>query len=147
MKVVDLNVLIYATDETSAHHDQAKAWLDRALSSTETIGIATAVAIGFVRLTTNPRVMERPLDVATSVGVVRSWVKRANVTAPEPTPRHYALVEELLRPIGTAGNLVSDAHLAALSIEHGAELCSFDRDFGRFSGVRWLYPDPDELDR
>lgn len=143
MKLVDLNVLIYATDDTAALHPRAKRWLDAALSSTETIGIATAVAIGYVRLTTNPRVMESPLDVATSVGVVRGWFGRANVTAPEPTARHYHLLEELLAGIGTAGNLVSDAHLAALSIEHGADLCSFDRDFGRFSGVRWFAPDPD----
>jgi toxin-antitoxin system PIN domain toxin len=140
VKVVDLNVLIYATDETATHHAVAKAWLDRTMSSTETVGIATLIAIGFVRLTTNPRVMESPLDVATSVGVVRGWYRRPNVTAPAPTPRHYQLLDELLAPIGTAGNLVSDAHLAALAIEHGAELCSFDRDFGRFSGVRWVEP-------
>lgn len=141
MKVVDLNVLVYATDETAVHHARAKAWLDRALSSTETVGIPTAVAIGYVRLTTNPRVMEAPLDAATSTGVVRGWLERANVTSPEPTSRHYQLIEDLLAPIGTAGNLVSDAHLAALSIEHGAELYSFDRDFGRFSGLRWIEPE------
>ena len=140
MKLVDLNVLLYATDETASHHASAKTWLDAALSSTETIGIPTAAAIGYVRLTTSPRVMESPLDVATSVAVVRGWYGRPNVTAPEPTDRHFRLIEELLAPIGTAGNLVADAHLAALSIEHGAELCSFDRDFGRFSGVRWFEP-------
>lgn len=142
MKIVDLNVLVYATDASSARHAQAKAWLDTAVSSTETIGIATAVAIGYVRLTTAARVMTAPLDVATSVGVVQGWYRRPNVTAPEPTARHYDLVAELLAPVGTAGNLVSDAHLAALSIEHGADLCSFDRDFGRFSGVRWVEPLP-----
>jgi toxin-antitoxin system PIN domain toxin len=140
VKVVDLNVLVYATDESAAHHLLAKAWLDAAISSTETIGIPTAVAVGYLRLTTSHRVMSAPLDVTTSIDVVRGWYRRPNVTAPEPTDRHYELLAELLAPIGTAGNLVSDAHLAALSIEHGAELCSFDRDFARFSGVRWIEP-------
>jgi toxin-antitoxin system PIN domain toxin len=143
VKVVDLNVLVYATDETAAHHVRAREWLDRVISSTETIGIATAVAIGYIRLTTSPRVMAAPLDVDTSVGIVRGWFRRRNVTSPTPTARHYELVAELLRPIGTAGNLVSDAHLAALSIEHGADLCSFDRDFSRFGGVRLIEPGPD----
>lgn len=136
MKLVDLNVLLYATDSTAARHEAAKRWLDAAMSSTETIGIPTAVAVGYVRLTTNARVMANPLDIGTSIGVVRGWYDRPNVTAPEPTERHYRLVEELLAPIGVGGNLVPDAHLAALSIEHGAALCTFDRDFGRFSGVR-----------
>lgn len=140
MKVVDLNVLLYATDRTSRHHTRAKPWLDRVMSSTETIGIPIAVAIGYVRLTTNPKVMEAPLDLATSVGVVHAWYARANVTAPGPTSRHFGVLEELLGPLGTGGNLVSDAHLAALAIEHGAELCSFDRDFSRFSGLRWVEP-------
>lgn len=140
MKVLDLNILLYATDETSVHHRVAKRWLDRSMTSTETIGIPTSVAVGFIRLTTSARVMEAPLDVATSVGVVRGWYRRSNVTRPEPTTRHFQLIAELLGPIGAAANLVADAHLAALSIEHGAELCSFDRDFSRFSGVRWSEP-------
>lgn len=140
MKVVDLNVVVYASDESSTRHRRAKRWFDVAMSSTETIGISTAVAVGFVRLTTSPRVMATPLDVETSLAVVEAWYRRPNVTAPQPTERHYGLLRELLAPIGTGGNLVPDAHLAALSIEHGAELVSFDHDFGRFSGVRWLEP-------
>lgn len=140
MKIVDLNVLIYAVDATSSRHTTARSWLNAAMSSSETIGIPTAVATGFIRLTTNPRVMSSPLDVASSVDVVRGWFRRRNVTAPEPTPRHFDLIEELLGPIGAGGNLVPDAHLGALSIEHGAELCSFDRDLARFSGVRWAEP-------
>lgn len=140
MKLVDLNVLIYAVDATTIFHEQARRWLDLSMSSTETIGIPTAVAVGFVRLTTSRRIMADPLAVDTSVDVVRNWYRRPNVTAPQPTARHYDLLAELLAPIGTGANLVSDAHLAALSIEHGAELCSFDRDFARFSGVRWTEP-------
>lgn len=141
MKIVDLNVLIYATDTTSARHTAARIWLDRVMSSTETIGIPALVAVGYLRLTTSTRVMAAPLDIRTSVAVVNGWLNRANVTSPAPTSRHYGLVGELLEPLGTAGNLVADAHLAALSIEHGAEMCSFDHDFGRFSGVVWTKPD------
>jgi toxin-antitoxin system PIN domain toxin len=101
------------------------------------------VAIGYVRLTTNIRIMAAPLDVATSIGVVREWYRRPNVTAPQPTVRHYQLLAQLLSSTGVAGNLVSDAHLAALAVEHGAELYSYDRDFGRFSGLRWLIPRAD----
>ncbi len=140
MKLVDLNVLIYATDSTSSHHETAKAWLDGAMSSSDTIGIPTAVAVGYVRLTTSPRVMASPLSPEMSLGVIQQWMRRTNVTAPQPTERHYELLGQLLEPIGTAGNLVSDAHLATLAIEHGADLYSFDRDFGRFSGLRWLEP-------
>lgn len=145
MKLIDLNVLLYAIDASSTLHSQAKPWLERVLSSTETVGIPTAVAIGFVRLTTSRRIMANPLDVTTSVDVVRTWYRRPNVTAPQPTSRHFDLIAELLAPIGTGGNLVSDAHLAALSVEHGAELCSFDRDFGRFGGVRWIEPNIENL--
>lgn len=140
MKLVDLNVLLYAVDRTCAHHELARDWLDRTISSSETVGIPTAVAVGFVRLTTSPRVMRAPLDVATSVGVVAGWYERANVVAPQPTARHFAILRSLLEPLGTAGALVADAHLAALAIEHNAELCSFDRDFQRFGGVRLVLP-------
>lgn len=85
--------------------------------------------------------MADPLDVDTSIGVVSGWYRRPNVTAPEPTERHFGLIARLLRDIGTAGNLVADAHLAALAIEHGADLVSFDRDFGRFRGLRSMPPE------
>ena len=86
--------------------------------------------------------MAAPLDTTTSIGVVAGWYQRVNVTAPQPTSRHYEVLDRLLAPIGTGGNLVSDANLAALAVEHGAVLCSFDRDFGRFSGIRWVEPRP-----
>lgn len=141
MKIVDLNVLVYATDSTSARHVVAKPWLDRIMLSPETVGIPESVALGYIRLTTSPHVMQAPLDIRTAAEVVKSWLGRANVAVPAPTPRHYDIVAELLGPLGTAGNLVADAHLAALAIEHGAELCSFDHDFGRFSGLRWVEPE------
>lgn len=140
MKLVDLNVLVYATDTTTARHQQARRWLDAAMSGTETIALPVAVTVGFIRLTTNPRVMNSPLDSATAIGIVRTWLARSNVTVPHPTIRHYDVLEELLAATGRGGNLVSDAHLAALAIEHGAELCTFDTDFTRFPGLVTVAP-------
>lgn len=135
MKLVDLNVLIYATDSATRHHTSAKTWLDRAMTGTETIGLPTSVTVGYVRITTNPRIMKSPLAVGRAVDMVRIWLARPNVTTPQPTDRHYGVLEELLNSIGVGGNLVSDAHLAALAIEHGAALCTFDTDFARFPGL------------
>lgn len=140
MKLVDLNVLVYAADTASRHHLAAKAWLDDAMRSTETIALPTAVTVGFVRITTNPRIMRAPLSPATAVGIVTSWLRRRNVVVPEPTDRHYEILQELVERTGVGGNLVSDAHLAALALEHGAELCTFDVDFSRFPGVVTVRP-------
>jgi len=140
VKIVDLNVLIYAADTATKHHVGARAWLDRAMAGTETIGLPTAVTVGFVRLTTNPRVMRSPLPAGRAVEIVRTWLRRSNVTVPQPTARHYDLIEELIEATGVGGNLVSDAHLAALAIEHRAELCTFDADFSRFPGLVTVRP-------
>jgi toxin-antitoxin system PIN domain toxin len=140
VKLVDLNVLIYASDDASAHFATARPWLDAAMSSTETIGLPAAVTVGFVRITTNARIMNAPVPVDQAIDAVRTWLARPNVTVPSPGPRHYDLIEELLLATGIGGNLVADAHLAALAIEHGATLVSYDRDFARFPGVRWESP-------
>lgn len=141
MRFIDLNVLIYAADTASKHHDSARAWMDTAMSSSSTIGLPTAVTVGFVRLTTNPRVMLQPLKPADAISIIETWLRRSNVIVPQPTSRHYIVLRELLEATGVGGNLVSDAHLAALAIEHGAELCSYDSDFGRFPGLVAIRPD------
>ena len=140
MKLLDVNVLIYATDARSAHHSAARPWLLETLGSSETVGVPLAVSVGFIRLTTSARVMREPLDADAAIDVVTNLLSRSNVSVPAPTRRHYALLGELLGVTGTAGNLVSDAHLAALASEHGAELCSYDTDFARFPGLDWLHP-------
>jgi uncharacterized protein len=140
VKLVDANVLLYAVDETSPHHALAKPWLERQLSGSETFAFAWAVVLAFVRLATNPRVFEDPLTVEEALDLVDSWLEQPSATVIHPTNRHSSLLRELLAPLGTAGNLASDAHLAALSIEHGAELCSADGDFARFPRVRWINP-------
>ena len=140
MKLVDANLLLYAVDEGSPHHTVAKTWLERELSGSETCAFAWAVLVAFVRLATNPRVFAEPLTAEEALDLLDSWLERPNATVVHPTDRHSGLLRELLRSLGTAGNLTSDAHLAALSIEHGAELCSGDSDFARFPRVRWSNP-------
>ncbi len=143
MKIVDVNVLIYATNAATHLHHIAKEWLDRAMQDSATIALPTMVTVAYVRLVTNARVMAQPLPVAHATTIVEQWLTRPNVTVPSPTTRHYAIMAELLDVTGVGGNLVSDAHLGALAIEHGAELWSFDNDFDRFPGLRWRRPGSD----
>lgn len=140
MKVPDLNLLIYAVDRRSVAHHDAVRWWDALLSGSETVAFSWAVLLGFVRLTTNPRVVQAPLDASAALDYVDRWLEHPVTTIIEPTTRHASILRDLLGTVGTAGNLVTDAHLAALAIEHGAELCSADRDFGRFPGLRWVNP-------
>ena len=140
MKLVDANLLFYAVDESSPHHAAAKPWLEQQLSGPETFVFAWAVLLAFVRLATNPRVFDTPLTVEEALDLVDSWLEQPNTAVVHPTDRHSPILRELLVPFGTAANLTSDANLAALSIEHGAELCSADNDFARFPRVRWTNP-------
>lgn len=140
MKLPDVNVLLYAADDTSHHHANACAWLEAALSSTETIAFTWTVLLAFVRLSTRPAIFARPLDPSEALDLVDGWLAQPCATVVHPTARHAAILRDLLEQAGTAGNLTTDAHLAALAIEHGAELCSYDADFGRFAGLRWVNP-------
>jgi uncharacterized protein len=140
VRLPDVNLLVYAADETAVRHKQALHWVEAALSGTETVALAWPALIAFVRLVTNPRVFHDPWGVERALDVVDGWLAQPVVTVVHPTNRHAAVLRDLLRPLGTAGNLTSDAHLAALAIEHGATLCSCDNDFSRFSGLRWVDP-------
>ncbi|BBX75995.1 type II toxin-antitoxin system VapC family toxin [Mycobacterium shinjukuense] len=140
MRLLDLNILIYAIDESSPRHGAARGWLEETLSGSATVAFPWHVLVGFVRLSTRATVFERPLTVDESFDIVDGWLEQPCVTVVHPTDRHAVVLRGLLAPFGTAGNLTSDAHLAALSLEHGAELCSTDIDFSRFSGVRWVDP-------
>lgn len=140
MKLLDVNLLIYAANRAAPRHEPAREWVDGALSSSETVALPWPVLMAFVRLTTNARVMDRPLDGRSALGYVRGWLDLATVVTPEPTNRHVAVLDDLLAGTGTGGNLVSDAHLAALAIEHGATLYSCDNDFSRFPGLSWIDP-------
>jgi toxin-antitoxin system PIN domain toxin len=140
VKLPDVNVLLYAVDQTSPRHQPARHWVETVLSGAETVAFAWTVILAFVRLSTHGRVFASPLSATEALDIVDSWLTRPCATIVNPTDRHTALLRELLDPLGTAGNLSSDAHLAALAIEHGAELCSSDADFGRFPGLRWRDP-------
>lgn len=140
MKLVDANILIYAADASAPKHAQARRWLERELSGSETFAFAWQVLLAFLRLTTNARAFTSPFAPGEALDIVDGWLAQPNAAVVHPTDRHAALLRELLAPLGTAGNLVADVHLAALAIEHGAELCSSDTDFARFPGVRWRNP-------
>ena len=140
MKLADVNLLIYAYDQASPHHARALEWLEHRLSGTETFGFAWVGLLAFIRLVTNARVFADPMTTAEALDRVDAWLAQPCVTVLHPGQRHAALLRDLLRSTGTAGNLTTDAHLAALAIEHGAELCSADADFSRFAGLRWTNP-------
>ena len=140
MKIVDANLLLYATDTRSPRYRAARSWLERQLSGEETIALTWVVLLAFARLSTNPHVFERPLSPERAFDVVDAWLGQPCVVIVHPGDRHSSIVRHLLHPLGTAGNLVNDAHLAALAVEHGAELNSCDSDFSRFSGLRWINP-------
>jgi hypothetical protein len=140
VKLVDVNLLLYALDSSSPRHDAAYRWVQETLSDSETVAFAWVVLLAFLRLATNPAVFERPLSFEEAAEHVDRWLARPCATVIEPTERHLARLRQLLEPLGTVGNLTSDAHLAALAIEHGAVLYSCDSDFARFSGLRWVDP-------
>jgi toxin-antitoxin system PIN domain toxin len=140
MMLLDANLLIYAVNADAPLSRKAKAWLESVLSGRETVGFSWNVILAFLRLTTRPGLFRRPLPVDTAFDVAASWISQPCATMVDPGPRHLQIMRELLRPLGTGGNLTSDAHLAALAIEHRAELCSSDTDFARFRGLKWRNP-------
>jgi toxin-antitoxin system PIN domain toxin len=140
MKIVDINLLIYAINKDTPHHVKAKNWLEDSLSSNEPFGFAWIVILGFLRIITNGRIMPKPLASEAALEVVDEWLGLAPSLIVVPTDRHWLILQELLMPLGTAANLTSDAHLAALAIEHGARLFSTDNDFSRFPKLRWSNP-------
>jgi toxin-antitoxin system PIN domain toxin len=140
VKLVDANLLLYAVDERAPRHGPAREWLARQLSGEDAVAFTWGALLAFLRLSTNPRVFEQPLSLARAADVVDAWLRQPCAVVVHPGPRHGAIIRQLLTPLGTAGNLVSDAHLAAIAIEHGAELNSCDTDFARFAGLRWVNP-------
>jgi uncharacterized protein len=140
VKLLDVNLLLYAVDSTNKVHDQAREWFERTLSGTETVALPWHTLTAFVRLTTRAVVMSQPLTVDQAVDYVEEWLSQPCATVVHPTYRHAALLRELLTEVGTGGNRVPDAHLAALAIEHGATLCSRDSDFAAFPGLKWENP-------
>lgn len=140
MILVDANLLIYARSASSPMHDAARTWLDSKLNGTAAVGLPWPSLLAFVRLTSNPRVFPRPLTLMDAWRQVEAWLDCSPAWIPTPTEHHRAILGPLLNEAGGGANLVPDAHLAALAIEHGVTLCSTDGDFARFSGLRWENP-------
>jgi toxin-antitoxin system PIN domain toxin len=140
VRIVDLNVLLYAVTSDAAQHDVVHAWWEKAMNDEETVGLPWVVLLGFLRLATNPRIFPRPLAPEAAAERIDRWLSRENFRVVRENDDHWVTLKSLLRVSGTAGNLTTDAHLAALALTHGAVLVSCDADFARFKGLRWENP-------
>ncbi len=141
MIVPDPSLLIHAYNAASPVHEEARAWWEEVLSRpAPAVGLPWVVALGYIRLTTHPRIMAHPLTASAACADVESWLAQPQVLLLHPGERHATTLFHLLRKLGTAGNLTTDAHLAALAMEHQATLHTTDADFTRFPGLRWENP-------
>lgn len=140
MILPDVNVLVHAHNADSAVHVAARRWWDECLAGSEGIGLAWAAVLGFIRITTNRRVVARPWPVSEVMARIHSWLELPHVHVAQPSDRHFARLRSELERLGAAGNLTTDAHLAVLAMERGYILYSTDADFARFSGLRWVNP-------
>ena len=140
MILVDANLLLYAYNRSAASHAAARRWLEDVFSKPAPVCFAWAVILAFLRITTHPRAFPRPLTADEALGIVGEWLERPNTSILEPTPRHWEILQSLVAQAQATGPLVMDAHLASLAIEHGATLCTTDRDFARFPGLKTMNP-------
>jgi uncharacterized protein len=140
MILIDANLLLYASDTASVHHEAARRWLETTLSQPEPVGLAWVALLAFLRVGTNPRVRADALSLAEATAIVADWLERPMVVLVNPGERHWEILRDLMTKGQAHGLLIMDAHLAALAIEHGASLATSDRDFTRFPGLRILNP-------
>ncbi|MDH7502543.1 MAG: type II toxin-antitoxin system VapC family toxin [Verrucomicrobiota bacterium] len=140
MILVDTNLLLYAEDSLSPHHAAARAWWDTQLSGTTLVCLCWPVIAAYIRIGTNPRILRRPLTLKEAIERVRSWLDQPCVRVVTPTEKHWTLFQQMLQTGNATANLVSDAHLAALAVEHGCVLHSTDSDFARFPNLKWQNP-------
>lgn len=138
--LVDANILIYAVDTTSLHHLKARVWLEAALNGEERIGIPWQSVWAFLRIGTNPRALDEPLLPAEAWSMVGSWLDAPAAWIPQAGARHREILGRLITELDLRGNLMSDAVLAALCLEHGLAMVSADSDFARFPQLRWINP-------
>jgi len=138
--IVDVNVLLGYVDPDATFHGAATRWLESELNGTSRVGFPWPSLTGFLRIVTNPRAYPEPLTVDEAMSYVDAWLGAQNAWVPRPGPQHATILRRLLTDAGAAATLVSDAHLAALAVEYGVPVCSFDSDFARFPDVRWHRP-------
>jgi toxin-antitoxin system PIN domain toxin len=140
VQLVDVNVLVYAHREDAPEHSHFRSWLEHWIDSDSAFGMSDLVLSGFVRIVTHPRVFKKPTPTKLALEFVESIRSRANCVSINPGPRHWDIFTGLCRSTGAKGNLVPDAYLAAMAIESGSEWITTDRDYSRFSGLRWRHP-------
>jgi len=140
MLIPDVNVLINAHNRSSQLHERSRDWWETALNSDRPIGLPWVVILGFIRITTNRRIIAHPLTVTDALDIVREWLEKPTVHIISPGDGHAEILFNLLEAVGAAGNLTTDAHIAALAIEYHAEVATIDSDFDRLPGVRWFNP-------
>jgi uncharacterized protein len=140
LKLLDVNILLYAYDVSSVHHERSRVWLAESLSGSEVVGLPWQTISAFLRITTHPRMVRTPVTMVLAAAVVDSWLERSCVRIVEPGERYWQIFRDLLVDEDARGPLVPDAALAALAIENGATLCSADRDFRRFPGLKLSNP-------
>lgn len=140
MILVDANLLIYAQIDSFPHHHQSRVWLDTCLGGHGRVGMPWSSLLAFLRVVTNPRIVAPPVSTAEACACVTEWLANEVVWTPQPTIQHAEILTRLVKGAGAYGNLIPDAHLAALAIEHGLTLYSADADFARFEGLRWINP-------
>ena len=145
MIVPDANILLYAANRDAPHHKLIRSWWEEAANGDEPLGLWWGVLLAFLRISTNPRIFDQPLSLGQVMRMVDAWLAHPNVRVLTESDQHWAVYRRLLVDVGTAGNLTTDAHLAALAITHGAVLVSCDADFARFRGLRWENPLLDSL--
>jgi toxin-antitoxin system PIN domain toxin len=138
--LIDANLLIYAVDRDSPHHAKARRWLESILSEDTSVGLPWLVILAFIRVTTRHGILRHPLAIAEALTYVDGWLAQPYVAVVVPSEKHWPILRNLLEANGAAGNVTSDAHLAALALENGSIIASADNDFQRFSGVRHLNP-------
>ena len=139
MILIDVNLLLYAYDRASPHNEAAAEWLEQVMSAHEPVGLPWATILAFLRISTHPRA-PKPLPLSVAIHTTRNWLLQPSVSIIDPSERHWSILSQLLPASGARGALVTDAHLAALAIEHGATLCTNDKDFTRFAGLRVRNP-------
>jgi toxin-antitoxin system PIN domain toxin len=140
MILVDANLLLHAYNPRSLEHDRSRAWLEEVFSGTSLVRLAWVTVWAFIRIATSPRVFEHPLTIGEAAAIVSAWLAQPAVGILEPGEGHWPILQRLLAEGQAAGALAMDAALAAIAIEHGATLCSTDRDFSRFPGLSWSNP-------
>ena len=140
MIIVDANLLIYSVDKNSERHNQAREWLDNRLHGRYKVGLPWNSLLAFLRITTNPRIFSRPLEISKGWEQIKMWLSSPVVWSPTPGESHTTIMEKIVSTISLKPNDIPDAHLAAIAIEHGLTLCSTDSDFAKYPELNWQNP-------